>query len=95
MSTAELKYEAKASIDSISCNQLRFASEFLANVKRREIDAATLELLCIPGFEKSFARRMKDIKAGRTTSWREVRGAIGCMRSSYRTSRSDFMIGAK
>jgi hypothetical protein len=52
---------------------LRVASEFLAYVKHRETDAATLELLAIPGFEKSFARGMADVKAGRTRPWRKVR----------------------
>lgn len=73
MSTAELRQEAKSLIDGMSTSQLRVASEFLAFVKSREIDAATLELLAIPGFDKSFARGMRDIKAGRTKPWRKVR----------------------
>jgi len=76
MSTVELKQEAKALIDAMSGNQLRLASEFLAFVKRREIDAATLQLMSIPGFEKSFTRGMKDIKAGRTKPWRKVRSDL-------------------
>lgn len=76
MSTAVLKQEAKALIDSMSGAQLRVASEFLAFVKDRRADAATLELLAIPGFEKSFARGMQDIKAGRTTPWRKVRSDV-------------------
>lgn len=56
--------------------QLRAASEFLAFVKNRELDPATLELLSIPGFEASFARGMKDIKAGRTKPWREARSDV-------------------
>lgn len=71
------KQEAKALIDTMSGAQLRVASEFLVFVKRRQIDAATFELLSIPGFEQSFARGMKDIKAGRTKPWRKVRSDGG------------------
>jgi hypothetical protein len=73
MSTVELRQQAKSVIDNLSGAQLRVASEFLAFVKSREIDAATLELLAIPGFDASFTRGMKDIKAGRTKPWRKAR----------------------
>jgi hypothetical protein len=72
MSTVQLRRKAKAVIDDLSTAQLRVASEFLAFVKSRELDSATLELLSIPGFENSFAQGMKDIKAGRTKPWREI-----------------------
>jgi hypothetical protein len=76
MSTVALRQEAKALIDTLSEAQLLVASEFLAFVKTRERDAATLELLAIPGFEASFARGMKDIKAGRIKPWRKVRSDV-------------------
>jgi len=76
MSTVELKQEAKALIDTMSGAQLRIASEFLAFVKRRDVDAATLELLSIPGFEQSYAKGMKDIKASRAKPWRKVRSDV-------------------
>jgi len=76
MSTGELRQHAKALIDDLSVSQLRVASEFLAFVKSRELDAATLELLAIPGFEKSFAKGMRDIKAGRTKPWRKARSHV-------------------
>jgi hypothetical protein len=76
MSAPTLKKEAKALIDAMSPAQLRAASEFLAFVKSRELDPATLELLSIPGFEASFLRGMKDIKAGRTKPWRKVRSDV-------------------
>jgi hypothetical protein len=72
MSTVELKRKAKAVIDDLSPPQLRVASEFLAFVKSRELDSATLELLSIPGFQSSFVLGMNDIKAGRTKPWRDV-----------------------
>ncbi len=73
MSTVELRQQAKSLIDGMSGAQLRVASEFLAFVKTRETDAATLELLAITGFASSFARGMRDVKAGRTRPWREIR----------------------
>lgn len=76
MNTLALRQDAKALIDALSGAQLRVASEFLAFVKDRQTDAATLELLTIPGFERSFARGMRDIKAGRTKPWRKVRADV-------------------
>jgi hypothetical protein len=76
MSTVELRQEAKALIDSMSGAKLKAASGLLAFIKSREANAATLELLSIPGFESSFARGMRDIKAGRTKSWRKVRSDV-------------------
>ena len=77
MSPVALKrQEAKALIDTLSGAQLRVASEFLAFIKDRQADAATLELLTIPGFDKSFRRGMQDIKAGRTKPWRKVRADV-------------------
>jgi hypothetical protein len=73
MSTVQLRQQAKSVIDDLSNDQLRVATEFLAFVKSRDLDPATLELLSIPGFEASFARGNKDIKAGRTKPWRKVR----------------------
>ena len=70
------RQEAKALIDALSGAQLRVASEFLAFIKDRQADAATLELLTIPGFGKSFIRGMQDIKAGRTKPWRKVRADV-------------------
>lgn len=76
MSTAALRQHAKAMIDDLSTPQLHIASEFLAFVKSRSADAATLELLSIPGFDAAYTRGIKDIKAGRTRPWREVRSDV-------------------
>ena len=76
MRTVQLRQQAKALIDELSTNQLRVASEFLAFVKSRELGPATQELLALPGFKASFARGMKDIKAGRTKPWRKVRSDV-------------------
>jgi hypothetical protein len=76
MSTVTLRRKAKALIDTLSDEQLRAASEFLAFVKTRQTDDPTLELLSIPGVEASYARGMRDIKAGRTRPWRRARSNI-------------------
>ena len=76
MSSLELREEAKAMIDLMSGARLRVASELLAFIKDRPTDAATLELLTIPGFATSYARGMRDIKAGRTKVWRKVRSDV-------------------
>jgi hypothetical protein len=76
MSTRTLRREAKAMIDTMSMAQVKVASEFLAFLKTRETDSATLELLAIPGFEASFARGMRDVRAGRTKPWRKVRSDV-------------------
>jgi hypothetical protein len=76
MTTVELRQEAKALIDDMSGAQVRVASAFLAFVKDRRADASTLELLAIPGFEASYARGVRDIKAGRTKPWRKARSDV-------------------
>jgi len=76
MSTVELRQQAKALIDVMSGTQLRAASEFLAFIKDRQTNAATRELLSLPGFVASYERGMKDIKAGRTKPWRKVRSNV-------------------
>ena len=76
MSNAQLRQHAKAVIDDLSTEQLHVASEFLAFVKSRELDPATLELLSMPGFRASFDRGMRDVKAGRTKPWRNVRSDV-------------------
>ena len=76
MSAVQLRQQAKALIDDLSTTQLCVAAEFLAFVKSRDLDSATLELLSVPGFEASFDRGMKDIKTGRTKPWREVRSDV-------------------
>ena len=47
--------------------------EFLAFVASRDTNAATRELLAIPGFQESFVRGVKDIKPNRVKPWRQVR----------------------
>jgi hypothetical protein len=73
MSTVQLRREAKSMIDAMSARDLQLAREFLAFVVSRDTNAATRELLAIPGFQKSFVRGVKDIGAGHVKPWRQVR----------------------
>lgn len=73
MSTVELRRAAKSMIDGMSAKDLQLVRQFLSFVASRDTNAATRELLTIPGFEKSFVRGVKDIKSSRVKSWRQVR----------------------
>jgi hypothetical protein len=73
MSKTELKRESKAIIDGLSARDLKLVREFPAFVASRDTDAATRELLAIPGFERSLVRGVRDAKAGRVTRRRKVR----------------------
>ena len=68
-----LRQQAKSMIDGMSAKDLQLVREFLAFVASRDTNAATRELLAIPGFEKSFVRGIKDIKSSRVKPWRQVR----------------------
>ena len=68
-----LRQQAKSMIDGMSAKDLQLVREFLAFVASRDANAATRELLAIPGFEKSFVRGIKDIKSSRVKPWRQVR----------------------
>ena len=73
MSTIELRRRAKATIDELSGDRLRFAADLLAYVRRSKPNDATRELLEIPEFLTSFARGIRDVRAGRVRDWRRVR----------------------
>jgi hypothetical protein len=85
MSTVQLRQQAKAVIDDLSADQLRVASEFLAFVKSRELDSATLELLSIPGFEASFARGNE--RHQNPTRQVLAQSSVRCINSSYAAGR--------
>jgi hypothetical protein len=76
MSTMQLREEAKSMIDGMSPRDLLLVREFLAFVTSRDTNAATRELLAIPGFQSSFVRGVKDIKSNRVKPWRRVRDDV-------------------
>lgn len=63
-------------IDQMSPRDLQIVREFLAFFANRDTNAATRELLVIPGFEESFVRGVKDIKSNRVRAWRRVRSDV-------------------
>jgi hypothetical protein len=71
MSTLELRRRVKQTIDRLSAPKLKAADRLLRQL--RDEDAATTELLSIPGFLGSFQRGMKDVAGGRVTSVEKLR----------------------
>jgi hypothetical protein len=65
MSTLELRRCVKDSVDRLSGPKLRAADTLLRQLE--EEDAATTELLRIPGFLKSFQQGLRDVDQGRVT----------------------------
>ena len=71
MSTAQLRRRVKQTVDALSADKLKTADRLLRRL--REEDAATNELLHIPGFLDSFERGMSDLSAGRVTPVKKLR----------------------
>jgi hypothetical protein len=65
MSTTELRRKVKQTVDALSAEKLKTADHLLRRL--RDEDAATTELLRIPGFLESFQRGLSDVAAGRVT----------------------------
>ena len=71
MTVAQLRRKLKRDIDALDARQLRECARRLREL--REEEEATAELLAIPGFLQSVRRELRDVKAGRTTSVRDLR----------------------
>ena len=71
MSKAELRRRLKLTIDALSADKLEAADRLLTRL--REEDAASSELLRIPGFAESLDRGMADLAAGRVTPVEKLR----------------------
>ena len=71
MSTPELRRRVKQTVDRLSAEKLKTADRLLRQL--RDEDAATSELLRIPGFLESFRRGLKDAAAGRVISVDKLR----------------------
>ena len=71
MSTAELRRKVKQTVDMLGAEKLKAAERLLGRL--RDEDAATTELLEIPGFLESFQRGLKDAAAGRVTPVEKLR----------------------
>lgn len=73
MTTAELRQLAKTTLDNLPKEQLKVVAEFLRYLDERASEAATQELLKIPGLLEDLAEAERDIAEGRTINWREIR----------------------
>lgn len=71
MSTIELRRKVKQTVDALSGEKLKAADRLLRSL--RDEDAATTELLQIPGFLESFQRGLNDAAAGRLTPVAKLR----------------------
>ena len=73
MSTAQMRRQIKQTVDALPPDRLRVAADFLTYLRERPENAATRELLAIPGFAEEFERGIREIRAGRTTSSEKLR----------------------
>jgi hypothetical protein len=73
MTTTQLKRRVAQRLRKLSPERLKVADEFLAFLQNREDNAATAELLSIPGFKASFRRGMKQVAAGKMVPFAKVR----------------------
>ena len=62
-----MRRQIKQTIDALPADRLPVAADFLAYLRERGDNAATRELLAIPGFAAAFKQGVKDIHAGRVT----------------------------
>jgi len=74
--TSLLRRHAKRTIDELDGPPLRLAADFLTYVRERQANAATKELLEIPGLAASLARGLRDTRSGRVRAWRKVRSDV-------------------
>jgi len=74
MTTVQLRKRVEARVRGLSPRGLKVADDFLAYLEDREEDnAATRELLAIPGFQRRIERAMKRVAAGKTVPLAKVR----------------------
>ena len=74
MSTAQIRRRMKETIDSLPPERLHVAADFLEYLRdRSSANAATRELLAIPGFLQEFRQGLKEVRSGRTTPIEKLR----------------------
>lgn len=72
----EIRQQIDQYLDQLSSERLTLVADFLAYLADRESEAATQELLNIPGFSESFKLGKQQIAEGRVKSWRTIRSDI-------------------
>jgi hypothetical protein len=75
MTTIQLRKMLKQRIDSLPVRQLRLAKDLLAYVQDQDINAATRELMDIPGLVDRI-QKLRGTPASKATPWRKVRSDV-------------------
>lgn len=74
MTTTQLRKRVQARVRALSPKGLKSADDYLAYLEHRELDnAATRELLAIPGFERHIQKALKQAAAGHVVPLAKVR----------------------
>ena len=73
MTTTELRRQLVDRVRRLPRDRLRVADDFLAYLHDRQDNAATAELLRIPGFRAALHRAERQAASGRTVPWAKVR----------------------
>jgi len=72
----EIRQQIDQYLDQLSNERLTLVVDFLAYLADRESEAATQELLNIPGFIESFQLGRQQIAEGQVKNWRTIRTDI-------------------
>jgi hypothetical protein len=73
MTVEELRRRVIRRVKTLSQDRLRVADDFMAYLEDRQDNAATRELLAIPGLTKAIERAERDIAAGKGVPFSKVR----------------------
>jgi hypothetical protein len=73
MTAAQLRRRIAQRLNRLSPKSLRKIDDFAAHLEQQESEAATRELLAIPGFRQSLRRGQRQVAAGKTVPFAEVR----------------------
>lgn len=73
MTAAQLRRRIAQRLNRLSPKSLRKTDDFAAQLEQQESEAATRELLAIPGFRQSLRRAERQVAAGKTVPFAEVR----------------------
>jgi hypothetical protein len=71
MADTDLRKRIKRRIDALSADRLAVADDFLAYLQERESEAATAELLRIPGIRDELKKAEEEVAAGRVSAWKK------------------------
>jgi len=73
MSTLDLRRRIRHDIESLPPSRLRVVAEFVGFLRERGDEAATAELLAIPGFQQSVKQGLAESRHGRVTPVKALR----------------------